>query len=122
MRLCGAPSNLATPRRSAGELNSITLSWTAAESNGGCILSNYKLFYIKSKTAEPNQEINLSSHVLTHKISSLDNRQYYRFKLVAINVAGNKVESNKVVFKIGTVPSKPSNKPTADYKKVSKAS
>ena len=41
---------------------------------------------------------------------------------MAVNIAGNKVESNKVVFKIGTVPSKPSNKPTADYKKVSKAS
>ena len=51
MRLCGAPSNLATPRRTAGELNSITLSWTAVESNGGCVLANYKLFYIKSKTA-----------------------------------------------------------------------
>lgn len=116
--ICTKPTNLAAPFLSASTETTLTISWTAPESNGGCQVNSYYLYTNDGAGGSPTTEvdagtINDNPTLRQHTVSftSGDTGKSYIFKLSVENVVGT-TESDTVEIVLAAVPDAPSVTPT----------
>jgi len=99
----GAPTNLsATP----GNVQ-VVLTWTAPSSDGGSVITGYKLY--RSTTSGGSYALIASPSELTYTDAGLSNGQTYWYEVSAVNVIGEGAQAGPISSTPATVPTAPEN-------------
>lgn len=83
-----APEAPGKPTVSATSTTSVTLKWTAPDSDGNSAITGYKISYGKTSSADTSTVDVAGSLVLSKKITSLTSGTKYYFKVAAVNDIG----------------------------------
>ncbi len=83
----------------------IVLTWTAPSSDGGGLISNYRLY--RGTTSGSEVLLTTVGNVLTYTDVGLTNGQTYYYKVSAVNWAGEGAQSNEAAAAPASVPSAP---------------
>lgn len=114
---CTAPSNLGAPSITETTETSITLSWSAPESNGGCSLTGFELYVDDGAngalssvdTGTIANKPYLREH--TYTLTGSDTGKTFRIYLSAVNEIGS-VSSTLISTVLAAVPDAPGAAPT----------
>ena len=83
----------------------VVLVWTAPSSNGGSLITNYKLY--RGTTSGGETFLTMVGNFLTYTDPGLTNGQIYYYKVSALNDVGDGSQSNELSATPATVPSAP---------------
>jgi hypothetical protein len=101
------PSAKPTWRTSSGDVQSITVGWTAPTVTGGTAITGYVLQYSTDQTfTNGTVEVN-TGLVTSYTASALDDATSYYFRLAAVNLAGQSVWSSTLTQTTDSVPGAP---------------
>ena len=96
-----APQNL----QAFGGNGRVTLTWQPPSSDGGSLITNYRVY----EETSPGNEVLIAElgNVLTHTVFGLMNGQTYHFFVRAWNAVGESVSSNRASATPATLPDQP---------------
>lgn len=117
---CIVPYGFSSPLLSAVSITSMTLTWTAPSSNGGCQITSYHIFmddgaggaYTEVSPATVNSIPSLRSYTIS-TFAITDTSKTYRFYMVSDNIVGS-ITSSVVSYVLAAVPDQPTTVPTLD--------